>query len=79
MADVMNQQSKRWVTAAKAAQMLSLSHRAIYYMIEDGELPGVRCGRAVRIPLDALEQWIADKEAEAKEKVRTYGNKARAK
>lgn len=67
----------RWVTAAGAAQMLSLSLRAIYYMIEDGELPAVRCGRAVRIPLDALEQWIADKEAEAQEKAHTHGSKAR--
>jgi len=75
---VVMEQPKRWVTAAKAAQMLSLSHRAIYYLIEDGELPGVRCGRAVRIPVDALEQWIADKEAEAKEKAHTYGSKARA-
>lgn len=70
-------QLTRWVTATQVAQMLSLSHRAIYYMIENGELPGVKCGRAVRIPVDALEQWIADKEAEAQEKAQTYGSKAR--
>jgi len=73
----MTTRGTRWVTVGKAAEMLSLSQRAIYYMIDGGELPGVRCGRAVRIPLDALEQWIADKEAEAREKARTYGSKAR--
>lgn len=70
----MTTRGARWVTVGKAAEMLSLSKRAVYYMIDGGELPGVRCGRAVRIP---LEQWIADKEAEAREKARTYGSKAR--
>jgi predicted DNA-binding transcriptional regulator AlpA len=46
-------------------------------MIEAGELPGVKLGRAVRIPLEALEQWIADKEAEAEESRSAYGSKAR--
>lgn len=73
----MTARGTRWVTVGKVAEILSLSQRAVYYMIDGGELPGVRCGRAVRIPLDALEQWIADKEAEAREKARTYGSKAR--
>lgn len=57
--------------------MLSITRREVYYMIEAGELPGVKLGRAVRIPLDALEQWIADKEAEAGESRSAYGSKAR--
>ena len=68
---------KRWVRPAEAAEMLSLSTREVYYLCASGELLAVKSGRAVRIPLDALEQWIADKEAEAREKVRHYGNKAR--
>jgi excisionase family DNA binding protein len=68
---------QRWVAVAQVAEMLSITRREIYYMIEAGELPAIKIGRAVRIPLDALEQWIADKEVEAKESRSAYGSKAR--
>lgn len=70
-------QQQRWVAVAQVAEMLSITRRGIYYMVESGELPGVKIGRAVRIPLDALEQWIADKEEEAKESRSAYESKAR--
>lgn len=67
------QTTRRWVAAAEVAEMLSVTRREVYYLIEAGELPGIKLGRAVRIPLDALEQWIADKETEAKELRSAYG------
>jgi excisionase family DNA binding protein len=70
-------QSRRWVTVAEVAEMLSITKREIYYMVEAGELPGVKIGRAVRIPLGSLEEWIADKEAEAHLSRRAYGSKPR--
>lgn len=66
---------KRWVSVADVAVMLSLSSREIYYMIQRGEMPGVRLGRAIRIPVDALEEWIEDKEGQATEK-RRHGRRA---
>ncbi len=72
-----NRKKPRWVAVAEVAEMLSITRREVYYMVEAGELPGVKLGRAVRIPLEALEQWIADKEAEAEESRSAYGSKAR--
>jgi excisionase family DNA binding protein len=40
-----------------SAQSLSISVRALEYLIARGELPTRRCGRRVLIPLSALEQF----------------------
>jgi excisionase family DNA binding protein len=45
------------VTIDEAADLLSISRGKLYQLIQTGELPTVRIGRAVRIPFDALEQW----------------------
>jgi excisionase family DNA binding protein len=41
-----------------AARLLSLGRATIYKMIANGELPVVKCGTALRIPLDDLKAWI---------------------
>jgi excisionase family DNA binding protein len=38
---------------------LRLGRSKVYGMLKDGTLPVVRFGRAVRVPADALEGWIA--------------------
>jgi excisionase family DNA binding protein len=43
----------------EAAQRLGLSRTMAYQMVRRGELPVVRIGRAVRVPLHALELWVA--------------------
>ncbi len=68
-----NRDDRRWLRVADVAQTLSVSPRLVYKMIDNGDLPAVQLGRAVRIPMDALRQWIADKEAEAEETRRRYG------
>jgi len=37
---------------------LGISRAKGYQMLASGELPAVRLGRAVRIPREALEQWV---------------------
>ena len=44
-----------YVTAAEAAERLGISLRTIRRRIADGSLPSVRIGRAVRIPVTALD------------------------
>ena len=44
-----------YLTAAEAAARLGISLRTVRRRIADGSLPGVRIGRAVRIPATALE------------------------
>jgi excisionase family DNA binding protein len=70
-------QNSRWFRVRDVASKLSLSERFVYGAIESGDLPAVRLGRAVRIPRDAFEKWLADKEAQAKEDSNDYGSKAR--
>jgi excisionase family DNA binding protein len=67
----------RWLRVKDIASMLSLSERFVYSAIEGGDLPAVRWGRAVRVPRQAFEQWLRDKEAQAKEDSNDYGSKAR--
>jgi len=40
---------------------LGLGRSTVYSMIQRGELPAVRIGRAVRIPAAAIDAWVADR------------------
>lgn len=44
-----------------AAKLLSLGRTKTYELITAGELPVIRVGRAVRVPVAALHQWIEDR------------------
>ena len=41
--------------------MLSISRSSIYLLIESGQLISIHIGRSVRLPVDQLEQFIADR------------------
>jgi excisionase family DNA binding protein len=42
----------------KAFELLDISRSTGYAMIASGELPCVRIGRAVRVPVEALKEWV---------------------
>ena len=42
----------------EAAEALSLSRSKTYELIQSGELPSVRIGRATRVPVGALRTWV---------------------
>jgi excisionase family DNA binding protein len=46
------------VRVAEAAEMLSLGRSKTYAMVQAGEIPSVRIGGSVRIPVDALNDWL---------------------
>jgi excisionase family DNA binding protein len=46
----------------ECAAATSLSRSTIYELLGSGELKSIRIGRARRIPAEALEQWLADKQ-----------------
>lgn len=48
------------VRVEEAARILSLGRSTVYEMINTGELPSVKRGAARRIPLAAIEKWVAD-------------------
>lgn len=49
------------ITVEAAARRLGMSRGAIYPPVMGGVIPSVKIGRARRIPVAALEAWIARK------------------
>jgi excisionase family DNA binding protein len=47
--------------ADEAAELLGLGRSKTYQLMAAGELPTVRIGRSVRIPLAALRAWVAER------------------
>jgi excisionase family DNA binding protein len=42
--------------------MLGLGRTTIYALIGSGDLPVIRVGKAVRIPMTALEKWVEERQ-----------------
>jgi excisionase family DNA binding protein len=49
---------KLLLRVSEAQRILSLSRSTLYAMIASGKLPCVRIGRAVRVPIDGLKDWV---------------------
>ncbi len=49
----------------EAAQRLGLGRSTVYELVAAGELPIVRIGKSVRIPVSRLEAWVEDRAREA--------------
>ena len=52
------------------APLLGVTTARVYQLIQQGDLPGVRVGGAVRIPKSAWKQWLARLDDEAMARVR---------
>lgn len=50
----------------EAAKVLGLGRSKLYELIQTGQIPSLRVGRARRIPVEALRRWV-DKQLEAAE------------
>jgi excisionase family DNA binding protein len=48
----------------EAADAIGVSRSKAYDLIARGEIPSVRLGGSVRVPVDALRSWIARQLAE---------------
>ena len=53
------------LTAAEAAEALSLSRSTVYIELSSGRLESISVGRARRIPVDAVERWLEARRAES--------------
>jgi excisionase family DNA binding protein len=56
---------KLLVTVVEAAEALGIGRTAMYDLLLAGELPSVKIGRARRIPVQALETFVARRLADA--------------
>jgi excisionase family DNA binding protein len=43
----------------EAAEAIGISRSKIYELLASGDLPSVRIGASVRVPVEALRAWIA--------------------
>lgn len=44
----------------EAAEAIGIGRSKVYELIASGELPSVRIGASVRVPVEALRAWIAE-------------------
>ncbi|MBS1848980.1 MAG: helix-turn-helix domain-containing protein [Actinobacteria bacterium] len=59
---------KALLTTDEAADALALSRTMVFNLIRAGELRSVRIGRARRVPVDAINEFVAERlEAQAAE------------
>ncbi len=48
----------------EAAELVGLGRSKLYELMQAGEIPVIRIGRGVRIPVNGLREWVA-RQAEA--------------
>jgi excisionase family DNA binding protein len=48
------------MTVTEAAKALGMSKNTLYDLIRDDRFPHVRIGQRIRIPIQALHEWIHD-------------------
>lgn len=42
----------------EAAEIIGIGRSRVYELLASGELPSIRIGTSVRVPVDALKRWI---------------------
>ena len=45
----------------EVSEMLSLGKSKIYQLLRTGEIASISCGRARRVPREALDQWLHER------------------
>jgi excisionase family DNA binding protein len=48
----------------EAAELIGVGRSKLYQLLACGDLPSIRIGSSVRVPLDKLREWIERKSAE---------------
>lgn len=54
-------------TVQEAADMLGIHRNTVYEEVHHGRIPSVRIGRAIRIPADGLQKWLAGQQPTAQQ------------
>lgn len=51
-------QTKMLLTVEEAARRLGIGRSLAWRLVQEGEIPSVRLGRLVRVPMSQLEEWL---------------------
>ena len=68
--------NKLLLRPTEAADVLGISRSKVYALLATGELPGVRIGHSVRIPVSALERWLQAQVAQGEHQAALEGEAA---
>lgn len=63
------------IRAMEAANAMGIGRSHVYELIRSGELPSVRLGKAIRIPVSALRAWIERNQSEGNPESSQSGRK----
>ena len=53
----------------EAAESIGIGRTQIYELLSRGDLPSVRIGSSLRVPVEALRQWVAERAKEGRRDV----------
>ena len=51
--------SKRLLGVEEAGAILGIGRTKMYQLVTEGKLRGIRIGRIWRVPVEAIDEWIA--------------------
>jgi excisionase family DNA binding protein len=60
-----------FLSVPQMGRRLGVSTRTAYALVADGEVPVIRLRGVLRVPVSALDRWLADREQEALNAVRS--------
>ncbi len=58
----MDKQGKLLLKVMEAGEMLGIGRSRMYEMVDTKELPSIRIGKSIRIPVKALNQWVEERQ-----------------
>jgi len=57
---LVNIANKEYITVNELTEWLGIGKTKAYDLVQRGELPSVRIGRAIRIPTQGVREWLND-------------------
>ena len=57
--------SLSFLTVAEVARIMRVSRMTVYRLVHDGKLPAVQVGRSMRIPEEAVRDYLRDSMVQA--------------
>ncbi|MEO1064826.1 MAG: excisionase family DNA-binding protein [Actinomycetota bacterium] len=70
--EVMRDEQIEWLSTARTASYLGLQVRTLYRLIDEGQLPGYRFGRVIRLQRADVDAFIAASRIEPGELAHLY-------
>ncbi len=55
---------KLLLTPQECSETIQVGRSRMYELLASGDIPSVKIGRSIRIPIDALKKWIEDQQSD---------------